>query len=280
MKSDLYLSYSGRKTYLSCPKKYKFIYIDEVEIKKDPSTSFYGSIIGTLFEWFYERNVWKDNDPIKTLRNLIHSATDTVLKKEEYERDEDPTYIKTVEDDVYNDIPGGIETIRFHRLLSPNSQTELNLNVTYKHPDHDLVLRIGGRSDFVHYFDESDVWILDGKGSRHREKFADPEQLIWYAVQHYIKYHIAPTRLGFIFWRFPDNPIQWVDYDESSMRSSLNVTFDVAKKITLKVFNPKTSKECYGCSFVNMCEDGREFVSEMKRSNRITDSIFDLDELI
>lgn len=279
MKSDLYLSYSGRKIYLSCPKKYKYIYVDGIKVKKDPSTAFYGSIIGTLFEWFYSKNIWKSASPVSTLRGLISEATDKVLKDEKYDRSRDPTYISSVEADVYEDIPGGINTIRSNKLLSPNSQAELNLNVTYKHPDHDLVLRIGGRSDFVHYFDKNDVWILDGKGSRHREKYLDSEQLIWYAVQHYIKYHIAPSRLGFIFWRFPENPIQWIDYDESSIRSSLNVTFDVAKKITLKVFNPRVSKECYGCSFNDRCEEGREFVSEMKRSNRVTESIFDLDEL-
>jgi hypothetical protein len=65
-------------------------------------------------------------------------------------------------------------------------------------------MRLGGRADFIH--GPKPLWIVDGKGSVHREKYVDSEQLIWYALLHYIKHHVAPDRLGFLHYRFPDDP--------------------------------------------------------------------------
>lgn len=283
MKYDLYLSYSGRKTYLICSLRYKFAYIDKVPVKRDPTSSLYGSVIGLVFDWFYSNDVWKSDDPVAELRSFIPMAMNHIIEKEKEKQEDleiDPYNLSKIEESVYNDIPSGLESIRKHKLLSLNSHSELDLTVIYKHPDHGLTVKIGGRSDFTHYFSHEDVWILDGKGSNWREIYSDPEQLIWYATQHYLKYHVAPTRLGFLYWKFPEDPVQWIDYDESAIRSSLNITFDVAKNIKLKVFRPRVSKECRMCAYINLCEEGKEFAEQMRiETKTVGETIFDLDEL-
>jgi len=201
------------------------------------------------------------------------------LQAEDFSRSQDPIYIANVEEELNEFVPKGVDVIRAHKLLSPNSRAEIDLTVNYTSQKHGMTIRLGGRTDFVHYHSPSDVWILDGKGSRHREKYVDSEQIIWYATQHYIKYHVATTRLGFLYWRFPNDPIQWIEYDEQSMRDSLNRTFDIAKRIRLNMFEPKPSSSCHRCDYRPHCSEGTRYLAErrVETGGRIESSIFDLD---
>lgn len=279
--SDFYLSYSGRKTYLTCPLRYKHRYVLKTEAVRDPRTSFFGSIIGKLFEWFYEDQLWAEDDPEKSVLALLPKATKTILEEEGFERSSDARYVATVEDEIRELVPSGLETIRAHRLVSENSHAELKLNVTYPSEKRGFSVRLGGKADFVHYHSPLDVWILDGKGSRHREKYVDSEQVIWYATQHYLKFHVAPSRIGFIYWRFPDDPIQWVEYGSQSIKDSLDLTLDVVEKIRLKLFDPKPSSDCHGCDYKGLCEEGTKYLAERRVASggRIGDSIFDMDHV-
>lgn len=277
---DLYLSYSGRKVYLTCPSMYKHRYILKTESKRDSSTALFGLIIGKVFEWFYERQIWSHENPVSATLALIRPATIQVFKDEKIDNI-DQKYLANVKQDVANAIPHGVEAIRVHRLISSNSRAELDMKLTYHSSKHDLSARLGGRADFVHYHSPTDVWILDGKGSRHRDKYVEAEQLIWYATQHYLKFRVAPNRLGFLYWRFPEDPIQWIDYNSQSIRDSLDLTFDVIKKIKLKVFNTKTSSDCGLCAYISKCKEGTEYVAErnVASGGRIESSIFDLDQI-
>lgn len=276
---SLYLSYSGRKAYLDCPRLYQHRYVLKTKVVRDPKTSFFGSMIGKVFEWFYEEAVWAKPDPIAAASSMIPRAVKFVLEDEGFARTQDPGYVSNVESDLEELVPKAVEAIRVHKLLSPNSRAELNLTVNYASPKHGFEIRMGGRTDFVHYLTPENVWILDGKGSRHREKYVDTEQVVWYAVQHYIKYGVAPSRIGFIYWRFPDDPVQWVDYGEQSMRDCIDKTFDVVKRIRLKMFDPKPSSECHKCDYRSFCPDGERYVAErrVESGGRIESTIFDLD---
>jgi len=177
-------------------------------------------------------------------------------------------------------IPPGVETIRKLGLLTVNSRAEVDLTVLYGNDKYGMSIKLGGRADFIHSPDMRDVSIVDGKASKHREKYVDAEQLIWYAVQHYIKYRVAPTKIGFLFWSFPDDPIKWVAYDSQAMRASVDQTFDVAKKIQLKSFDATPSGECHRCSYKDKCEEGRKHIAHRRKETGggyIENSMFDLE---
>lgn len=281
MSYDLYLSYSGRKAYLTCPRMYQHRYPLKTKVVRDPRTSFFGSTIGKVFEWFYARRLWADPDPVRAALGVVSEAVRFVLEDEGFHRSSDSAYVDNMEAEVRELVPSAVETVRAHRLLAPNSHAELELRTTYRSEKHGLTLRLGGRADFAHYHSPQDVWILDGKGSRHREKYVDSEQVIWYATQHFLKFHVAPTRIGFIYWRFPQDPVQWVDYGDQAIRDCLDMTFDVAKKIKLELFDPKPSSECHGCDYKGLCEEGTKYLAERKVASggRIESSIFDLDQV-
>lgn len=260
----MYLSYSGRKAYLTCPKQYEFRYITKPPISPDKTGSFFGSIIGKLFEWFYTNQLWAKSDPLAACLDLLPEAMQSVFSAEEYDPRSNPDFVRELRENLIKHVPIGIDIIRKYELLTPVSRAEEDLSCVYTPPDSDFSIKLGGRADFIHGKNKLDIWIVDGKGSKHREKYVDSEQLIWYAVQFYLRYHVAPTRLGFLFYQFPDDPIQWIAYDGNTMRASVATTVDVCKKIRLRMFDAKPSDECGNCDYRNLCDEGRKFFAKKK----------------
>lgn len=278
MPFDLYLSYSGRRSYLLCPAKYEFIYILKDPTRSDPRSSLFGSIIGKVFEWFYTRRAWSTADPQATTLSYVEDATRLIFEKERFSSLADPAFCTSLRQDLFKFILDGIETIRSQKFLTPTSRAEANLEIEYRSAKHGMTLKLGGRPDFIHDYD-GNIWLIDGKASKHREKYVDSEQLIWYATQHFLKYHVAPSRIGFLFWCFPEDPVKWVAYDNAAIRSSLDLTFETAKKIQLKKFDPTPSGECHRCDFQNKCEEGKKYLAKRKveSGGRIESSVFDLE---
>lgn len=277
MGSDLYLSYSGRKIYLICPYRYKLQYISDVPYIIDPKNTLFGSIIGKIFEWFYNKRLWL-KDAHHEMTAAIEPAISLIAAEKKFGLTEDPEFTRELREDLEKFVPAGIEIIRKHGLLSTDSRAEVKLHVDHYDPKFGLTLRLGGYADFIHR-DGGQIWILDGKGSKYREQYVDPEQLIWYAVQFYLKFHVAPTRLGFIHWRFPDDPLQWIMYDDHSIRNSLNETFTVARNIKSGLFDPKTSSECHRCGYKEQCKEGKKYIAarRVESGGRIKSSIFELE---
>lgn len=272
---NVYLSYSGRKSYIDCPKLYQYRYILKTKVEIDRSSSFFGSMIGKVFEWFYEEDIWSCQNPVFSSVSLIPRAIQFVLSDNGVIDQE----INNIKFDLNKFVQSGVSIIRSEGLLSQNSKAELDLTTNYFSEKHNLTIRLGGRADFVHYFSDDEIWLLDGKGSSYREKYVDSEQLVWYSVQHYIKYGVAPSRIGFIYWRFPDDPIQWVEYNNQSIRDSIDKTFNIAKRIILKLFDPKPSSNCRLCDYSSLCNEGGQYLLEhrVEVDNKIESSIFDLD---
>jgi len=283
MAYDLYLSYSGRKSYLMCPRHYHFRYILKDPTRGDPRGSIFGSAIGMVFQWFYDRKLWAEPDPISACLAVVDEAMMNVFQNEKFDPEWDPGFLHVTRQSMLQFIPPGVETIKKLGLLTVNSRAEVDLTVLYWNDKYGMSIKVGGRCDFVHSPDMRDVWIIDGKASKHRERYVDSEQLIWYAVQHYIKYHVAPSRLGFVFWSFPDDPVKWIAYDSQAMRASLDATFDVGKKILLKSFDATPSGECHRCDYKDKCEDGRKHIAHRRKETSggyVDSSIFDLESVI
>lgn len=278
---DLYLSYSGRKCYKTCPKQYYFRYELRTKAPRDPRSSMFGTTIGKVMEWFYERRLWASPDPSAAAFAAIPDAMDWTFQHEKWDPSLDPGYVFTLRQDLSTYVPRAVETVRSHGFLTVNSRAEEDLTVLYRSEKHDLTIKLGGRADFVHGNDKLDIWILDGKGSKHREKYVDSDQLIWYAVQFYLKYHVAPTKLGFLFYMFPDDPVTWVAYDNDAMRGLVEETCQVAKKITLKVFDATPSGECHRCDYKGSCDEGTRYLAARRKESggRIDESVFDLERV-
>lgn len=282
MKYDIYLSYSGRKHFLECPKEYKLGYVDKIYVPEDPRNTLFGHVMGKVFERFYGERIWSTPDPVRSTLAILSSSVEIIMERRKIPDDFDPAFVASVRDEASERIPGVVEAIRKHKLLAPVSRSEVDLTVDYQDPATGVVIRLGGRTDFIHYLDSKVAWIIDGKGSAHRETYVDTNQLVWYATQHYLKYHLAPSRLGFLYYRFPKDPIQWIEYGDQDMRSSIALTVDVVRRIRLKMFDPTPSPSCKRCNYRDMCPEGQEFLADRQVNARQPhdNSVFDLESVM
>src|ERR1700683_5196061 len=109
--ADAYLSYSGRKSYLTCPKQYEHHYILDTPSDRSPRDSLFGSVIGKLFEWFYEKQLWALPDPAIATLALSEEAINQVYTKEKWEEHQDPYLSAQIREDLRKYVPTGIEII-------------------------------------------------------------------------------------------------------------------------------------------------------------------------
>jgi hypothetical protein len=276
-----YLSYSGRSTYKICPYKYKLKYIDRVPIKRDPRSAMPGWVLGKVFQWFYDRQLWMHSDAVQACLSCVPEAVDASFIHEKLDVTKEFDFRQRMIQEVRALVPGGVEIIRQNGFLTNYSLTEVDLSVGCERDGYDFMLRMGGRCDFIHSHDRLNVTIVDGKATRWREKYVDPEQLLWYGVQHTIKYHVCPKRLGFIFWAFPHDPLMWIDFDTAAMVKLVGEIFETMKSIRAKSFGATPSNDCKLCEYRSMCEVGTNYMDlrAIEARGRITDSIFLLEEI-
>ena len=273
----MYISYSGFKTYLTCPRDYWHRYIGRTKPPKENRINMlYGSAIGTIFEYFYNDKLWRAPDVHVALTALVEPTVKRIMQEEVRKGglfnwlDPKSNYqsIDSLYDEVHKSVRNGLAIIKQHRLLGPVAVAEMKLD--YVLEGHTL----GGRADFVIERTRplSDLIILDGKGSRHREKYVDGMQLRWYAMLYRFLYGATPDKLGFVFWRYgPDEAVDWVDYTPEGLTDlSKEVLATIAKiDASTKALQGATPEHgtpfpamaelghCRLCSYLSVCPEGQ-----------------------
>jgi hypothetical protein len=303
----MYLSYSGWKVYRDCPRSYMFRYITKplLPLPDNKVGALYGIVVGTLFENFYKQQLWKLADPAGA---LLESAEALLLETIERERESaakeavkigaDPAVwreaavrwkpppgqkkvdynsAEAVMVDIRRAIPNGVEIIRQHGFIAPKVGSEVVLDADFG--PHRLV----GRADFIlrRPAPLNDLLITDGKGSRHRERYTDVNQLHWYSMLFRRHTKRLPDKVCFIFWRSePSDAVLWhsVTQDEvNQLRTDVLADVDAIEtgKVRTAVATParkldvvqehfpvKPGFGCRLCSFVPVCETGRVMTSK------------------
>ena len=277
----MYLSYSGYKTYGGCPKQYWHKYVDKTTPPKPDNcvNSLYGSVVGVIFEKFYEYKWWKQDDVARFMLTKVDETLDKVISDQRGRvldwSDEKANYHSRSDlvEDIRSAIPRGIEIIRANRFLGPVAVPEMKLD--YDYGPH----RVAGRADFVieRVKPHGDLIILDGKGSKHREKYVEETQLKWYAFLYRDHKGRVPDKLGFVFWRFAgEKSTLWIDYtkeDLDALKQEVLGTMDRIEKgirrLTTLSERPKAAYEerqelfpaqpsfsCNLCPYLELCEEG------------------------
>lgn len=279
----MYLSYSGHKSYTVCPRQYWHRYVGKTTPEKPDNriNSIYGSVVGLLFEAFYASRLWVKPGVEAQLMSMAEETLDKTLQREAQGgvidfKDKAANYKsrEALLKDVREAIPRGLAIIRYHRLLGTDAEAEVKLDSTIG--GH----RIGGRADFImtRIKPHGDRIILDGKGSRHRDKYVDPWQLKWYAMLWRETHSTLPDALGFVFWRYePNLAVDWVPYTESDLDEQREMVVSAATAIETakhrlesipeahrlpvlrETFPAKPSRECKLCSYLTLCTEAQAF---------------------
>jgi hypothetical protein len=278
----MYISYSGYKSYSSCPKQYWYRYIGKPVLEEPDNrvNSLFGTITGYLFEVFYNERLWMEKGVEQKLRDRLGVSFDGIIAKEaktgviKWKPDDKKANYASPEAlvaDVLDAIPRGLRIIKHHRLLGTPAAAEVKL-------DHQVGPHmIGGRADFImkRIKPHEDTIIIDGKGSKWRDKYVDERQLRWYAMLYRLKHQTAPDRLGFVYWRFePEESLDWVacsPSDLDALQAEISGALDKleADKSALasdpaslpRVFPVKTGDSCRFCAYLALCPEGQKFES-------------------
>jgi hypothetical protein len=290
----VYLSYSGYQSAKSCRLKYWHSYINKTSLAKpeDRLGSIYGTAVGRLFEAFYRDALWKQPGARAVLLGMVESTVDAVLQEEQSPDPKKNRQAGTIVwrenlyasrdalvADVLAAIPRGLATIKTHLLIGKVVHAELKL-------DSDIEgHRVGGRADFVmqRIPPHGDLVIIDGKGSRKRDRYTDELQLQWYAMLYREKFGRLPDKTAFVYWHFdPPSNIDWrcncgetdIDDLKTNVIRFMNDLEAAAKKVEARalpiaraVFPPSPGiSNCRFCPYATpeACPEGFAVVAKAK----------------
>ena len=161
-----------------------------------------GIVIQAAVEKLYNEELWRDPKNLaQTLRSFVPAEW---VRQENKKRNQPIDFekaqlsradmIEICQDGVSN----FLKTMKAQKFLGPYAKAEVPLIGWV-----DKWTAIGGRADTIIRRDDTGVTILDGKNTRHRMKYTDPDQLRWYALVFKLAYRVMPDRLGFVWYRFP-----------------------------------------------------------------------------
>jgi hypothetical protein len=168
--------------------------------------------------------------------------------------------LQTVRDGVV----GYLATMKAHRFLGPYAKSEVDLLGWI-----DKWNPIGGRADMIIRRDDTGITMLDGKNTKHKMKYTDPDQLRWYALLFKLAYREIPNRLGFVWFRFPhgmvtrddqgneitETGVEWIDFTEDDLKGLAQRALDAKKGMMKEKFDPTpTPKICRFCDFEDVCK--------------------------
>ena len=163
-------------------------------------------------------------------------------------------------------VVGFLKTMKHNRFLAPYSKAEVDLLgwVDKWNP-------VGGRPDLIlRQEDGTGVTILDGKNSKEKGKYTDPDQLRWYALLYYLAYGVMPERLGFLYYRYPagketvndkgeiitETGVDWVSCTREDIKGLAHRAVEAKKAMRKEKFaaNP-TPKGCQFCDYQTVCPE-------------------------
>ena len=265
----MYLSSSGYKLFKTCPRHYWHKYVDKTPLKwpDNKVNSLFGSIVGRVFEEFYSQRAWKQPKPLGFLLSRTRDLALKVIFAEESkggvirykDKDSKANYesFEALYTDVREAIPRGLLTIKENRFIGTEAEAEVKLD--FRMENH----IIGGRADFViRRFQVGDLVILDGKGSKWREKYVDNEQLLWYAMLHKLSRGVAPDKLAFVYWRFEgEEAVGWLPYDPGDIpefQAKVLETMDRMAQMKIKSeYQMEHGSWCKLCEYLDACDGVR-----------------------
>lgn len=240
-----YLSYSGYDTAVSCLLKYYYKYIAKVVVEENALTSFYGSIVGSVVEDFYKRQMWRAPDILEAMRARVPAALAAayagavkqkrkVLWKGDVPGRKGRNLYKDEAEllaDVDQGITNALQLIRDFQLIGPRMGAEVPLKCQVQ--GHTL----DGRADIVitRARPREETIILDGKGSRYHDQYTSEVQLKWYAMLYEMLYGTPPDRVGFVFWRYSGmEALKWVPFSVEDLRALLGSALRIIESIEMR----------------------------------------------
>ena len=221
-----------------------------------------GIVIAKAMEDLYNLELWRDPKNLKdNLEAIIKKEFKLQLFKKYVDWEKAPTEEEML-DVCLEGIRGFLPTMKHHKLLGQYSKSEVNMIAELEGG-----IKVGGRADLI-IIRNDEVGIYDGKNSKSKGRYTDPDQLRWYGMLYRATTGVLPNKLGFIYYRYPygmDNEgiieqgVDFVDYTTHHLDSLESRAKEVMQGMYALNFDPTPkAKNCQFCDYESMCDARKE----------------------
>lgn len=294
MLHDRTIFWSHFEAYEECPQKFLWKYgwgvIDlgrgpgrgkpiPKEAIRSAHSALMGNVLSEAIERLYNEEWWREPATLAPrLTSFVEKIFALKLEKTFIQWDENwvpgggswdkspprSILLQTCLDGILN----YLRTMKRNRLLGPYARSEVDLSGCL--PDRST--KIAGRPDLIVRREDTGISILDGKNSESVGRYTNPDQLRWYALCFYLAHNVLPSRLGFVYFRYPEGcppkateeftpppAEEWTGIvDVPVVKEEIKLLAHrsaATRKVMLKeLFDPSPStKACKFCEFQTVC---------------------------
>lgn len=271
-KKDFTLYWSSLETYERCPQLFLWgrgwgtIDVGGGPGKSKPKPvkdsrhhAIMGIVIQKVIERMYNDELWRHPDGLqKRLLDMVEKEFNYEVARNFIDWRLAPSkfeMLRTCQDGV----SGFLRTLKAQKLLGTYARAEVELlGWVNKYTP------IGGRADLILRRDDNGTTILDGKNSKDKGKYTNPDQLRWYALCYYLGYGKLPERLGFLYYRYPaghensdgtiESGVDWVPATRADIEGLAKRAVDVRKAMDKEKFEATPSPStCKFCDYETVC---------------------------
>jgi len=231
-----------------------------------------GDVIQSAVEQFYNLKWWKEGPTFKDrMLRYTREKLDYDLQNNYIDWSKAPTKEEMLEV-CLSGVRGFFKTLKAHKLIGPYARSEVDLKTWLN-----KWTPVGGRVDILIKRQDQGIMILDGKNSKYRDKYTDPDQLLWYGLCFWRGHHKLPDKLGFMYWRFPhgfvnketgtvEEGVEWLDFTKEDLLKFEKRALRVRKDMEDHKFDATPGRSvCRFCDHRDLCDEWKEYQQKNKR---------------
>jgi len=285
MKSNFTMYWTSLKQYEDCPQQWLWQRgWESIDLgyglgkgkprpeRRSEHSALMGTVIQAVLERFYNDELWRSPAQLpQTFEKLIDSIFRKELPGFHIIWADSPSR-EEMHRQIRDAVLGFVQTCKHNKLLGSYARSEVEYRAAL-----DKYNPVGGKFDFLIQRPDTGITILDGKNSKEKGKYTDPDQLRWYAMVYYLSTKEMVNRLGFVYFKFPwgwvpeekDWPvnedgvpqkpepstgIDWIEFTMDDLKSLAERARNARKQITKERFDPiPTPPKCKLCDWESVC---------------------------
>ncbi len=245
-----------------------------------------GVVIGDAIEDLYNLELWREPS---TLRDRLVAKLESKFRRK-LENPQNPIKWRESPDQgemldiCRSGVIGYLSTMREQKFLGSWAKSEYKMQgyINDKNP-------VQGKCDIIFRRKDTGLTILDGKNGVkkidldkvHPLDYTKPDQLIFYAMLHYLKTGEFADRLGFVYYRHPYNEstgetgVVWVPYEQDDVKALAHRAVVARSKMQAEQFDPNPRpKVCQYCDYESDCPERqkqrKENSAKRKKKTKVT----------
>lgn len=226
-------SFSKISTYKSCPRKFKFQYIDKIGKYEDSPALIKGRTIHYLIENSVGIVLSPEDYTEEMKQNILDYPETLDIKKNFEESELGKKYLQDID-------------------KTPIQEFKIGLSHLLEAKDYDKTSMFNGIVDYI-CVKSGVLYLVDFKSGRYKEvRYMDYSQLLYYAIYFFQRYGIQKIVISFVYVEHNlENDIELdIQYLNNYKRELLTSIKNIEEDLD---FPEKKSKLCDYCGFKEIC---------------------------